>query len=161
MLLIMSCILMTGIMFQSCKESDSKIQENVQKELTNKYNNFSISSSVRDGAVTLNGMVESQAQKTAVENDVAKVSGVKRVMNNIAIRETNVAPQQPATSSDNTMRTAVESRLKSEGFNDVRVDVTNGEIVLSGSLKRSDLTKVMQIANESSPRKVTNNITLK
>lgn len=162
MLLILSCVLMTGVLFQSCKESDSQIQEKVQKELMNKYNNYSISSSVRDAVVTLNGMVDSQAQKTAVESDVAKVSGVKRVMNNIAIRETNMAPQQqPVTSPDMTMQSAMESRLKTEGFNDVKVQVMNGEVTLSGNLKRSDLTKVMQIANESSPKKVTNNITLK
>lgn len=162
MFLMMACVLMTGIMFQSCKQSDSNIQQNVQQELTSKYNSYSVSSSVRDGVVTLNGMVDSQAQKTAVENDVAKVSGVKRVMNNVAIRASNVMPQQqPATSPDTNMRSAIESRLRTEGFNDVRVDVANGEVVLSGSLRRNDLTKVMQIANESSPRKVTNNITLR
>lgn len=161
MFLIMSCVIMTGFMFQSCKQNDSKLLDSVQKELVEKYNSASISSSVKDGIATLNGIVESEAQKIAIENDIAKVSGVKKVVNNITIREKENILQQSAASVDATMKSALETTLKAAGFNDVKVDVTNGEIALSGNLKRSDLTKVMQMANALSPKKVTNNITLK
>lgn len=161
MFLIMSCVIMTGFMFQSCKQNDSKLLDSVQKELVEKYNSASISSSVKDGIATLNGIVESETQKIAIENDIAKVSGVKKVVNNITIREKENVLQQSAASVDATMKSALETTLKAAGFNDVKVDVTNGEIALSGNLKRSDLTKVMQMANALSPKKVTNNITLK
>lgn len=86
---------------------------------------------------------------------------MKTVVNNISVRETSISSNQPMMNQDNTIKTSIESRLMTEGFSDVKVAVDNGEVTLSGDLKRNDLTKVMQIANESNPSKVTNKLTLK
>lgn len=160
MLFIITCILISGIAMQSCKQSDENLKKDVDKAIQGRYNS-TISTSVKDGVVTLIGTVESQQEKTSVESEVKAVKHVKTVVNNISVRESNITSQQPVINPDNTIKSSIESRLATEGFKDVKVDVSNGEIILSGNLKRSDLTKVMQIANESNPKKVTNNLNLK
>jgi len=160
MLFIITCILISGIAMQSCKQSDENLKKDVDKAIQGRYNS-TISTSVKDGVVTLTGTVESQQEKTSVESEVKAVKHVKTVVNNISVRESNITSQQPVINPDNTIKSSIESRLATEGFKDVKVDVSNGEVILSGNLKRSDLTKVMQIANESNPKKVTNNLNLK
>lgn len=160
MLFIITCILISGLTMQSCKQSDENLKKDVDKVIQGRYNS-TISTSVKDRVVTLTGTVESQQEKTSVENDVKAVKNVKSVVNNISVRESNITTQEPMVNPDNTIKSSIESRLATEGFKDVKVEVSNGDVVLSGNLKRSDLTKVMQIANESNPRKVTNNLNLK
>lgn len=160
MFFIITCVLISGMAMQSCKQSDENLKKEVDKAIQGRYNS-TVSTSVKDQVVTLIGTVESQQEKTSVENDVKAVKHVKSVVNNISVRESNITSQQPVINQDSTIKSSIESRMKTEGFNDVKVDVSNGEVILSGTLKRSDLTKVMQIANESNPRKVTNNINLK
>lgn len=152
----MACVLITGLGMQSCKPSDATIQGEVNKVLRDNYSN--ISSSLNNGVVTLTGTVESQAQKDAVENAVRPVKNVKSVVNNIIVRE---PVSTVRVNPDQTISSNITSRLNTEGFKDLRVTVNNGEVTLSGDLKRSDLTKVMQIANEAKPSRVINNLTLK
>ena len=148
--------LLSGIMFQSCGPNDEKLQKEVttavQKEVPQ------VSAVVQKGIVTLNGVVESDDMKAAAERLAKSVKGTKSVINNVTVHK----PEPPVTiNPDTTIKTAVESKLKDAGYKDVTIEVKDGEIILSGDLKRADLTKVMQIANESNPRKVTNNLNLK
>jgi len=156
-ILIITCILLSGLAFQSCKQSDQKLNSEVEKVLKDRYQ--SISSSTKDGVVTLMGTVDSQQEKASAETSVRSVKNVKNVVNNIQVRMQE--PAAPAVNPDTTIKTDITTKLETGGYKDVKVEVTNGEVILSGDLKRSDLTKVMQIANESNPRKVTNNIKLK
>lgn len=154
---IITCVLISGFTLQSCKQSDQKLNSDVEKVLRERFP--ALSSSTKDGVVTLTGMVESQLEKDAAGELARSVKNVKNVMNNIQVRE--VAPAAPVVNPDNTIKDEITAKLQNGGYKDVKVDVTNGEVVLTGDLKRSDLTKVMQIANESKPKKVTNNIKLK
>lgn len=156
-LVISACILMTGLLFQSCKKSDENIQKDVNKTLTE--NNFSmISSTVKDGTVTLVGTVDSQQQKSEVENKVRDVKDVKGVVSNVVVKE---ATPQVVVNPDQTIKSTIDSKLSTAGYKDVKVEVKDGEVILTGDLKRADLTKVMQIANESNPKSVKNELKLK
>lgn len=156
-ILIITCLLFSALAFQSCKQSDQKLNSEVEKVLKEKYP--SISSSTKDHVVTLTGVVNSQQEKIAVGESVRSIKNVKDVMNNTQVRE--LEPADPVIHQDATIKTDIMSKLEAGGYKDVKVDVNSGEVVLSGELKRSDLTKVMQIANESNPKKVTNNLKLK
>lgn len=155
--LIITCMLLTGMVFQSCKQNDQKINSEVEKVLKERYP--AITSSTKDGVVTLMGMVDSEQEKVAAGESARSVSHVKDVMNNIQVREPE--PAAPVINPDQTIKNDITSKLETGGYKDVKVEVTNGEVILSGDLKRSDLKKVMQIANESKPKKVTNNLKLK
>lgn len=158
MMFIMACVLITGLSMQSCKSNDAKVQEKVEKALQADYE--SISSTLKDGIVTLTGVVDSQAEKIAVGNLARSVKEVKSVVNNITVR--SAAPAATAiTYNDDNIRSGIANKLTAEGYKDIQVEVRNGEVNLSGELKRDELKRVMQIANETQPRKVNNNLILK
>lgn len=150
----MAFVLIAGVSFQSCKKSD----ENVKKEVDKALVIPGVSTAIQNGVITLSGEVESAEQKTIAENTVKTIKGVKSVVNNITVKEKVITPEPV---KDDVIKSAVESKLQTEGFKDVKIEVTNGEIILTGNVKRADLTKVMQIANEANPQKVTNNLNIK
>jgi len=156
-ILFIACVLFTGLAFQSCKQSDQQLNNDVEKVLKEKYP--TLSASTKDHVVTLMGTVDSEQEKAGAETSVRSVKNVKNVMNNIMVRQQE--PAAPMVAPDGTLKTDIMAKLEAGGYKDVKVDVNNGEVTLSGDLKRSDLTKVMQIANESNPKKVTNNLKLK
>lgn len=160
MLFVMACVIITGMGMQSCKPNDAKVQSEVEKVLRTDYN--TVSTNYRNGVATLSGTVATQQEKNAAENAARSVKNVKSVVNNITVRQQQPVQTQSVTvNHDETITTNINNRLNEAGFRDVRVSVSNGEVTLAGDLKRADLNKVMQIANESNPRRVINNINLK
>lgn len=156
----MACVIITGMGMQSCKPNDAKVQSEVEKVLRTDYN--TVSTNYRNGVATLSGTVATQQEKNAAENAARSVKNVKSVVNNITVRQQQPVQTQSVTvNRDETITTNINNRLNEAGFRDVRVSVSNGEVTLAGDLKRADLNKVMQIANESNPRRVINNINLK
>lgn len=155
--LIITCVLLSSVAFQSCKQSDQSLNNDVEKVLKDNYP--SISATTNDGVVTLTGTVDTPEAKNVVGESVRSVNNVKSVVNNIRVRE--MTPAAPVASPDATIKTDIVAKLQSAGFNDVQVEVNNGEVILSGNLNRSDLTRVMQIANEARPSRVTNNLNLR
>lgn len=158
MLFIMSCIIITGLGMQSCKPNDAKVQSEVEKVLRTDYS--TVTTSLKDGVATLNGTVQTQQEKTAAENAARSVKNVKSVVNNITVQQTAQPTQTVTVNSDETIRTNINKRLSDDGYKNITVSVSNGEVTLTGDLKRDDLSKVMQIANESKPRRVINNLKL-
>jgi len=88
-----------------------------------------------DGVVTLFGMVESQAAKTAAEEDARKVSGVERVVNDLQVV---AASKQPAVKeNDKDVKANVEAALaKRDDLQkaSIDVDVSNGVARLTGTV---------------------------
>ncbi|MDR2919536.1 MAG: BON domain-containing protein [Tannerella sp.] len=155
-LFLLTIGLLSGVMMQSCKESDEKLQTQVNQVMQKTVPE--VIAIVQNGVATLSGVVESEDTKMMLETLAKEVKGIKSVVNNVTVHK----PEPPVTiNPDDTIRTTIESKLKDAGFKSVFIDVNNGEVVLTGDAKRSDLTKIMQIANESNPKKVTNNLNLK
>ncbi len=156
LLFIHTCAILTGLSFQSCTKTDAQIHTDVQKVLSAQYP--MVSSTVDKGVVTLTGTVDSEATRTSAEGVVKTVKDVKSVTNNIMVKE---AAPAVVINPDQTISSTINSAMMAAGYKDVKVEVINGEVTLTGNVKRSDLTKVMQIANESNPKKVINKLNLK
>ncbi len=153
-LLIFSCVLLTGMIFQACKPSDEKIKAEVEQALAD--DNYLVTATVKNGIVTLEGVLVSDEQKANAEELVSSLNAVKSVVNNII-----VPPPAPVISPDDTIRTVIEDGLLTGGFKEVKVEVKDKEVTLTGSLKKADLDKVMKIVNASNPAKVNNKLKLK
>ncbi len=151
-LFYVSALLISALMF-SCTASDEKVQKEVNTALT--AVNTNVNASVKDRVVTLTGVVESEESKMAAETAVRSVKDVKSVMNNIEVKAPVVV------NPDNEMTTKINAALAVGGFQDVKVSVNNGVVTLTGDVKRADLQKVMQIANEAQPRQVENKLNIK
>lgn len=157
MIFIMLSVFLAGITLQSCQNNDTKVKQDVENALRARYSNVSVA--VKDKVVTLTGSLETQTERSAAENVARTVSGVNSVVNNITVTEPTPTV---TTNNDTTIRTSIENRYRTDGYNDVKVAVMNGEVVLTGDVTRANLQKVMQIANETSGvRKVTNNMSVK
>src|SRR5262245_34921196 len=94
MVIILSFII-PGVLVSSCKEKDSKIQAAVEASL--KSSMPEISASVKDGVATLTGECKNDADKTAVEAMIAKVKGVKQVVNNCTVAPPPAPAPAPVT----------------------------------------------------------------
>jgi osmotically-inducible protein OsmY len=156
MLFMITCIVLSCFIFQACKSKDERINKNVSHALLNNYP--TMYSSVKDGVVTLGGTAQTQQQKSQVEGIVRSISNVKSVINNVTV----IQPITPDNmNQDVFIKSTIEEKLRSAGFNDVYVESTNGEVVLTGNIDRKDLAGVMEIANESNPQRVVNNLNIR
>lgn len=84
------------------------------------------------GVVTLFGIVPSQEAKAAAEVDARKVSGVKRVDNELQV-VANVK-QAAGQVRDEEIEGEVKKALASSEFKDITVDVKNGVVRLTGTI---------------------------
>jgi osmotically-inducible protein OsmY len=146
-------VLFAGIAFNSCKPSDEKLQQEIVAGLTALPS--SISSEVKKGEVTLSGIVDSDELKADAGRIVSAIKGVKSVVNNIEVKRPE---PEPIINSDSVLKSTISSAISVAGdaFKKVVVDVKEGEVTLTGDVKKVDLQKIMQIVNEAKPKKVHN-----
>lgn len=153
MLLIAVSLLFMG----ACKPSDSQISQAVQSTVTSLAPD--VTASVDKGQVTLEGTVADQATKEALNAAVKKVKGVVTVTDNTTVQA--AASAAPVViNPDDIVRNTIDSALQASGISGVNIEVSGGTVTLSGEAARKDLQKIMQIANESHPAKVVNQLTI-
>ena len=156
LVLFLTCAFLCGAVFTSCKPSDEKLQQQVVSTLS--AVNSAVSGTVKDGVATLSGTVNSEDAKTAAEAAVKVIKDIKSVTNNIKV----VLPAPPVViNPDDTLSTAITTALTAAGFSDVKTAVADGVVTLTGTAKKADFQKIMQIANESKPKQVINKLTKK
>lgn len=151
-------ILFTVINLTSCKgkTSDSDIQTSFNDKAKADSRLSGVTASVSSGVITLNGQCADEPCRTGAEQAAKEVTGVKSVVNNIAVMPM-AAPVE--VSGDNTLETGVKDATKD--FPGVTATVSNGEITLTGNIKRDRLPTLMQAINSLNPKKINNNLTVK
>lgn len=84
----------------------------------------------------------------------------------VTVVDSTVMPPAPApvaapvtVTSDDTLAVAVKDATKD--FPGVNVTISNGEITLTGDIKRDQLPTLMQSLNALRPKKINNNLTIK
>lgn len=152
--LISAFALLLSVVMFSCKPSDEKIQKQVETALSSV--NGEITPKVKDGVVTLDGVVASDEAKTAAETAVKGLKDVKSVTNNIQV-QIPVNPVNP----DVELAKVLTTGLQNGGFADIKADVKDGVVTLTGDVKRADLQKVLEIVHGSNPQKVENKLNIK
>ncbi len=86
----------------------------------------------RAGVVTLFGIVPSQQAKDAAGADTRKVSGVKRVVNDLQVMTR--AKEATVKVRDADIELDVKKALEKADFKDIRVEMKNGVVRLSGTV---------------------------
>lgn len=84
------------------------------------------------GVVTLFGIVPSQDAKSAAEADARKVSGVKRVVNELQVVAS--AKQAEVKARDEDIESEVKKAFEKSDFKDISVEVKNGVVSLKGTV---------------------------
>src|SRR4051812_29849349 len=159
--LLMVVALLISVFLFSCQPSDSTVQQGVNEKLAGTPG---VTAEVKGGVVTLNGEVSDDAAKTSAEESVKSVSGVKSISNNVMVQAPVPAPTPPpaaALSPDGTLKNTLDSAYKADGYSEVTVAVSNGEVTLEGNAKKADVKKIVATAQEAKATKVNNKLTVK
>lgn len=142
------------VLLSSCGNSDKKVAEEVNAKVS--ANNPNISATVADGVVTLTGTCPDEPCRTSSESAAKEVKGVKQVVNQIQV----TAPEPTITiNSDDSLKTAVNEAIKD--YKDVKADVQDGVVTLTGEIKRSQLSELMQDVTAAKPKKIENKLQIK
>ncbi len=86
-----------------------------------------------DGVVTLFGIVSSQDAKAAAEADALKVSGVRRVVNELQVVPSS--KQNAVNARDDELQHEVRKALDDHEFRDVGLEMRNGVARLTGTVR--------------------------
>ena len=147
------------VFLASCKQGPS--DKDIENDLTSTIRSAApgVVMTVKDGVVTLSGTCPDESCKHTSETTAKETKGVKEVVNNIIIS----APPAPAPTAESTSTDTLQTSLNSllSAYKSVKGTVQDGVITLSGEIKRSDLTTLMQSVNELKPKKVVNNLQIK
>jgi osmotically-inducible protein OsmY len=145
-------VLAAVLFLAACKPSDAAIAESVKSKVAAVAEGVAID--VKEGVVTLSGQVKDDATKAAVESALAGIKGVKSVVNNVTIPPP--PPPPVVINPDDVLRQSIESTFAAKGITGITAAIVNGEVTLTGDVKKADVQKVMQAAMESKPKKVNN-----
>jgi osmotically-inducible protein OsmY len=146
--------LFVSLLFTACKPSDSSIAESVKSKISSVAQGLTVD--VKDGVVTLGGQVADDATKSAVAAALTGLKGVKSVVNNITLPPP--PPPPVVINPDDTLRKVVDSVFSAKSIKGITATVADGVVTLTGDVKKADLVKVMQVANEAKPKKVVNQL---
>ena len=142
----------------SCGVKDSTIQEEIANAAKTTPDLATVTSTVKDGVVTLTGEVKDDAAKAASEAAVKAIKGVKSIVNNISITPPP-PPPVVTVNPDDELKKGIADATKD--FPTVKADVVDGVVTLTGDIKRSSLPKLLQSLNSLKPKKVDNKLTIK
>jgi hyperosmotically inducible protein len=144
---------MIAFLILSCAPNDQKLARHVQAGVVVLDSNIRVD--VKEGVVTLSGMVMDESTRNAAESAVKEIKGVRSVINNTTVREvvTGAVP-----GPDERLHQAIDSSLTSQNIKGVHVSVQEGEVTLTGTTKKAQLTRIMKAVNESRPKRVVNEL---
>lgn len=150
--------LSASVIFFGCKPKDSAVQTKITEKFAATPECSGASATVTDGVATLTGEVKDDACKNMAATTAEGVKGVKSIVNNLTVTPPP-PPPAPAVNPDSALTQGVTDATKD--FPTVKALVSNGEITLTGSIQRKDLTKLMQTLNTLHPAKINNQLTIK
>ena len=157
-LLVIMLVFFAGTNLISCKgkTSDSDIQKSFNEKSKSDGRLSNITATVNDAVITLSGQCADEACKTSAQQSASELKGVKSVVNNITVTP---MPAPVEISPDNTLQTGVNDATKD--FPGVKATVTNGEITLTGEIKKDRLPVLMQALHSLNSKKINNNLIIK
>jgi|GEM_PF-684961 len=157
--LAIAVLIFTGTLLFACRPSDAELKKEVNEKLSLIPG---ITAEVKNGVVILTGEVGDEVAKSAAEDALRGMKGVKAIQDSITVKTAVVAAPVPAPPDPNELlKKSLDSTYAANGFNNVTVTISDGEITLDGTAKRKELRKIMQLAQRASTKKVTNNIQVK
>jgi hyperosmotically inducible periplasmic protein len=144
----------------SCKGGvkDADLEKTITEKIAATADAAGVTSTVKDGVVTLNGVFKDDASKAALETALKAIPGVQSITDNATI----VPPPPPAPvviAVDSTLIKGVADATKD--FPTVKTSIQDGVITLTGDIKKASLPKLMMSLNTLKPKKIDNKLTIK
>ena len=145
---VLSGALTLSIVSCKSKVSDTDLKAKVETAVSTTPG---VTVDVKDGVVTLNGIVTTQEEKIALENSAksADSKSVKSIVNNITVQE--VAPVVVNT-NDADLSAKVVDAVKD--FPTIQAAVKDGIITVTGSVEQARVQVLKQSLDALNPKKV-------
>ena len=156
--IFLAVFIAASTLFFSCKPKDSDVQAKITEKFAATPEVAGASATVADGVATLTGEVSNPTAQAQAETLAKGIKGVKSVVNNLTVTPPP-PPAAAAVNPDSALMQGVTDATKD--FPTVKASVNNGEVTLTGTIKRADLQKLMQTLNTLKPSKITNQLTIK
>ncbi|ATP55843.1 transport-associated protein [Pedobacter ginsengisoli] len=139
--------------FSGCKSGpkDDAIKAAVETALLSNPHISEAAVTVEKGVATVSGQVPDETIKAEIDKTVAKVEGVKSVVNNLIVVPDT--PSVPVAATD-VLTNAVKDATKD--FPTVTATVNDGLITLKGEIEKANLQKLMMALNALKPKKIDN-----
>lgn len=117
------------------KRPDNEIRDDIEEAMAlgPATDSYEVKTKVRDGKVTLEGEVESWAEKTLSGRLAKGVKGVKSVQNNIVVQYEPIRPDEEVE-ADIKRRLEIDAAINEEP---IKVEVNNGTVELTGMVSSS------------------------
>lgn len=148
------CLLFTVLGMQSCGPDDIKIQSDVKEVLLLNYPQ--VTSSVRNGIVTLTGSVDSEEKRNDAEELVKKVNDIKSIVNNIEVKQL-----ASDVNKDLSLQEIINTALYGANITTVEVEVKNLVVTLKGEAKKGDQKRILDVVKSAGAKSVVDSIKLK
>ena len=149
------------VAFSSCKSGPK--DADLEKAVSDKASAMAseVTSTVKDGVVTLTGSFKDAASKEAFETAVKAIPGVKSMVDNASVTPPPPPPvvAPVVVAADDPLTKGVADATKD--FPGVKASVKDGIITLTGDIKRASLQKLMMGLNILKPKKIDNQLTIK
>ena len=145
----------------ACGPSDEKISAAVTEALKTNPELSTVSSTVKEGVVTLTGEVETDEQKSSAESVAAAVKGVKIVTNSVTVKPKGPSAEELKKQADDALVAKVNANFTTYKVEGVTASVADSIVTLTGEIKRANLQNAMKAAMESGAKKVDNKLTIK
>jgi hyperosmotically inducible periplasmic protein len=145
----------------SCKTKDADVKAAIETKLSSMPGMTAVTADVNDGVATISGECKDNECKASCEKEAKEVKGVKSVVNNLTVAAPPPPPvaATPAVTADETLKQSVADATKD--YSTVKTEVNDGVITLTGTIKKSDLAKLMMSLNSLKPKKIENKLTVK
>jgi len=157
---VLVCLVMSFLL-PACGNKDKAISEAIEAKKKEMKELAGLTTTVDKGTVTISGECPDSSGRSMCEQAIAAIPGVKQVVNNMTVAPPPAAPAPaPVTiSADDELTKSVADIVKD--YPDVRAAVKDGEVTLTGEIKRSSLTRLMQALHTMKPKKINNQLTIK
>ncbi|MFZ4263469.1 BON domain-containing protein [Sphingobacterium sp. HJSM2_6] len=146
--LLISASLLAGNVACKSKVSDTDLKAKVETAISSNPN---VQVDVKEGVVTLNGIVSSEEEKTKLESaaKAADAKGIKSVVNNLVVNAP--APIEINTNTDDLTNKVTEF---TKDFPSVKTSVAEGVITVTGELEQARVQALKMGLDALNPKKV-------
>lgn len=146
-----------GLFLIACSPSDEKLKTEINERLSMIPG---ISATVKDGKVTLHGTVKDEVAKSAVEDALKEIKGIRSIEDSAVVFKQPEAtqPAPVVLNADQQLQRTLDSVYRAGGISTVDAMVNEGIVTLEGVATKKDISKVLRITRQYSSGKIENNI---
>ncbi|HTI90512.1 MAG TPA: BON domain-containing protein [Puia sp.] len=148
------------LLFSCGGNKDEAIREAIEAKKKEMKELAALTTSVEKGVVTISGECPDKSTESICVQSISSIPGVKNVVDNLTVTPPPAtAPAPVVIAPDDPLTRGVADAVKD--YPGVSATVKDGEVTLTGDIKRASLQKLMKSLHSLKPRKINNQLTVK